>query len=420
MQDIVPKKSIREITKPKRELFEKNVDVFNHDLFIKKEEIETKATSSHTFNEEYPHQKPIFPRKQRNLGRLFTLVAVPLVIATAGFLHFNKSVTVFIKTEQYLLSFKNTEVTMSENEYTVVTDTLSENIKITTVKGAPIMTKAKGEVVIYNASSVDQILVANTRLESSSKLVYRLDNRIVVPKATTISGKITPGSISVSITADSAGEKYNTKQADFSVPGLKTTPRYTQIYARTKSAISGGSEGSSVSIDEKDKQQKIDSIVTQKSEELKRSLLSKKPQNSKVLQEPTITTSFEKKTDEDGVVTLIATMTVIDMESLSKVLIRNQKQKIEPPVVFSSSPDDLAFLYVKNNPEGLTLNITGNATLRSAVNIETIKKELEGKKFNQFREIMRSVDGVEESKFTSKPFWIGTFPKSSNIVVQQS
>lgn len=420
MQDIVPKKSIREITKPKREIPEKILETVANEPFVKTKETEHKVSSSHAFNEEYPHQKPTFPKKQKNLGTVFLLVAIPLLIITATILHLNKSATVFIKTEQYPLSFKNTEVIITENEYKVITETLAQEIKIITTKGEPVLTKAKGEVVVYNASSIDQILVASTRLESNTGLIYRLNERIVVPRSTTVSGKVTPGSITASVTAEKAGEKYNLKQADFSIPGLQSTPRYTQVYARTKSAISGGLEGSTLSIDEKDKQQKIDAILSQKSEELKKNLLSKKPENTKLIQEPIITTSFEKKTDEEGIVTLIATMQVIDLESLSMVLIRNQKQSIESPMEFSSNPDTLTFLYVKGNPDGLTLNITGNAVLQSRIDLNNIKKELEGKKFNQFREIMKKVNGVEESRFTSKPFWIGTFPKSSNISIERS
>ena len=141
--------------------------------------------------------------------------------------------------------------------------------------------------------------------------------------------------------------------------------------------------------------------------------------DSKVIQEPKIKTSFEQKSNEEGIVTLIATMISIDHKNLSKVLIKNQKQNIESEMEFISNLEDLKFLYVKDTPDGLVLNVNGTVVVRSKLDLENLKKELTDKNFSQFREIIKKVDGIKESRFTSKPFWISTFPKESRIFIDQ-
>ncbi len=104
--------------------------------------------------------------------------------------------------------------------------------------------RASGTVIVYNNySSEPQVLVARTRLQSASGLIFRINNRAVVP------GKKgdKPGSIEVEISADQSGEKYNVGFSDFKVPGFIGTPKYGKFFARsradTKGDIKGGAAG---------------------------------------------------------------------------------------------------------------------------------------------------------------------------------
>lgn len=104
--------------------------------------------------------------------------------------------------------------------------------------------KATGTIMIYNNASTEaQKLVENTRFESPEGKIYRISKAVTIPGKKTVSGVSQPGSVEAQVVADVAGEEYNTGLVDWTVPGLKGTPRYTTIYARSKTAMTGGFVG---------------------------------------------------------------------------------------------------------------------------------------------------------------------------------
>jgi len=97
--------------------------------------------------------------------------------------------------------------------------------------------KASGKVVIYNIyTTKSQKLVAGTRLESNGGKIFRTKSTVYVPGM---------GSIEVAVSADKSGSEYNIGLSDFSLPAYKGDPRYTKIYGRSKSAMSGGAAANS-------------------------------------------------------------------------------------------------------------------------------------------------------------------------------
>lgn len=107
-----------------------------------------------------------------------------------------------------------------------------------------IQKKASGEIIIYNGfSSEPQVFIANTRFESTDGKIYRIDKKITIPGAKILAGKIEPSSIEAVVFADKAGEEYNIGLTQFTVPGLKDTPKYRGFYAKSKTEMKGGFSG---------------------------------------------------------------------------------------------------------------------------------------------------------------------------------
>jgi hypothetical protein len=102
--------------------------------------------------------------------------------------------------------------------------------------------KATGVFTIYNAfGSASQILVATTRLQAPSGKIYRLVDKVTVPGAKIVDGKISPSSIDVNVIADQAGPDYNSEAIDkLTIPGLKGTPKYDGFYAAAPKGAAGG------------------------------------------------------------------------------------------------------------------------------------------------------------------------------------
>ncbi|QQG46438.1 MAG: hypothetical protein HYY55_01160 [Candidatus Niyogibacteria bacterium] len=132
--------------------------------------------------------------------------------------------------------------------------------------------KASGLVIIYNAySSEPQILVAQTRFESTDGKIYRIAKEIVVPGAKIIDGKIEPSSLEVRVFADKAGEEYNIGLNDFSVPGFSGSLKYGKFYARSKTPMSGGFTGRANVVSEND----VEALKKTMEEKLRSDLYSK-------------------------------------------------------------------------------------------------------------------------------------------------
>ena len=69
---------------------------------------------------------------------------------------------------------------------------------------------ASGNIVVFNDfSEKEQRLINNTRFETPEGLIYRIPESIVVPGQYEKDGETLPGSIEVTVYADSPGEEYN-------------------------------------------------------------------------------------------------------------------------------------------------------------------------------------------------------------------
>jgi len=148
--------------------------------------------------------------------------------------------------------------------------------KATAVK--KISERASGRIVVYNAyGSRPQPLVARTRFETPDGKIYRLGKRVVIPGAEIKNGKVIPSSLEVTVYADKPGEEYNIGLSDFTIPGFKGGPRYEKFYARSKTKMSGGFDGSVSVVAEKDILAAENKLKKKIRENLKKSLIAKKP-----------------------------------------------------------------------------------------------------------------------------------------------
>lgn len=133
--------------------------------------------------------------------------------------------------------------------------------------------RAVGNIFIYNTDTKStQRLIKNTRFESPSGFIFRIQESVVVPSATTdAKGSLVPGVVTAKVFADGVGEQYNVGPSRFSVPGLKDTPQASTVYGESTVAMTGGFEGERYLLDEAE-------LETKKQElhlELRNSLLER-------------------------------------------------------------------------------------------------------------------------------------------------
>ena len=107
-----------------------------------------------------------------------------------------------------------------------------------------VSTKAQGQIIIYNKHSPSkQPLVTNTRFQAPDGKIYRINQAVTVPGYTKKGTEIIPGQIEVTVFADKPGAEYNLPTSDFTIPGFAGGPKFQNIFARSKTNMTGGFVG---------------------------------------------------------------------------------------------------------------------------------------------------------------------------------
>jgi len=195
-------------------------------------------------------------RNSRGGGRwILAILGTVVVIAGAGYVassYFSRA-TFTLVPKTVPLAVNGTYIaqgtaTGGSLSYELATVRGSASTTVAASDGPALSTKAQGKVTIYNEySSQSQRLIAGTRLANDSGLVYRLTSSVVVPGASTTTGKLVPGTLTTPVVADQPGQEYNLSRggavSDFRIVAYKGTPRYDTMYAKLASDISGGFSG---------------------------------------------------------------------------------------------------------------------------------------------------------------------------------
>jgi hypothetical protein len=200
---------------------------------------------------DYDTDKPHKEKKWAiwSLGLIFIIALVFGIIS----LFSSAKVTVVSKTQT--INLQNAYTAPKDQpvgQFGYQTVSLSKTIQTDVPAGseAKVNTKSTGTIIIYNKSNVVQNLVATTRFQTTAGLVFRIVQGVIVPGATTVSGKSVPGSVSAAVIADQPGESYNIPLSDFTLPGLKGTVHFADVYGRSKTAMTGGFSGMKKTVDQ--------------------------------------------------------------------------------------------------------------------------------------------------------------------------
>lgn len=199
-------------------------------------------------------EKPVHTHKKKSSkGLKLFLITLGIVICIAGLgyiasVYFSRA-TISIVPKTVPIAINSTYILRG---YDVVTLKGVATTSVPAANGSPISTKAQGKITLYNTQvGQSQRLVAGTRLSIDSGKIYRLVSSVVIPGGTsgtvgssTIKAGQLPGSIVASIIADQPGEAYNITNSspvsDFHIPAYKGTPKYSAVYGRIRSEITGG------------------------------------------------------------------------------------------------------------------------------------------------------------------------------------
>ena len=281
-----------------------------------------------------------------------------------------------------------------------------------------VSNKASGTITVYNNNTASQALVATTRFQSSDGHVYRTPKAVTIP-AKTSSG---PGSVSIVVMADQAGADYNIGLVDFTVPGFKGDPKFTTVYARSQTSMTGGFVGM---------QKQISNDVrtgakTNLENNLKTDLLNQAAAQvpADFILYPNL--SVVNDTDLADSSSTADSVTLNEHGDFFGVMFKRSDlaayiaaNKLSLPAGQSIVIPNLEALQVSFsgdapsdllNATSVNLTISGSATATWQVDTTALKSDLAGKSKSDLASILANYPGIQSASAIIRPFWKSSFP----------
>jgi hypothetical protein len=315
------------------------------------------------------------------------------------------------------------EPAQGELAFQVVKVTKSAGIDVPATGEEKVERKASGTLVIYNNFDANQQrLIKNTRFQNSDGLTYRINESAVVPGKKTVSGTVVPGSVEVTVYADEAGDKYNIGKTDFTIPGFKGDPKFKDIYARSKTDMTGGFVGTVKKVSDADGTKAKNDIHNTLQADLKKEVMSQVPADFSLYNDAIFYTfkSLPQTGSGGSTVTLNEEGTIYGILFNSKVLAGFIASKLAPDLTKSDvsiSSDESLRLTIKDkqtlDPENLnTISFTLNGPINflSQFDSEKLKADLVGQPKANLNTILANYPAIKKANASIHPIWKSSFP----------
>lgn len=285
-----------------------------------------------------------------------------------------------------------------------------------------VETKASGKIIVFNKHSKEAYpLIKNTRFQSESGLIYRVDHSIEIPGYKEEGGKIIPGELEVEVFADSVGEEYNINETTFTIPGFKGLKQYDNFYATSKTKMSGGFSGIKKAVSEEDKDSAIKEIQNSLREELVAKLDSE-AKDGVIIHYDDTSFTYEvvgENPDGDNVKLNIEAKLeayVFDLNKVAKALaLKNLGNVDEKEEMTIENYQEMKFDTFKTE-DSIELKITGNAHFVWTFDVERLKEELLNKERKDMKQILENFPSIVRAEATIKPVWKNSFPSTKDKI----
>lgn len=326
-----------------------------------------------------------------------------------------------------VITFTKEGDTTTSVPYLVETASLSKSKVLTRSESRKVETKASGRVTIYNNfDNEPQKLIKNTRFESSAGKIYRINESVTVPGK---SGN-TPGAVEVTLFADSTGSDYNIASSDFTIPGFKGTPRYEAFYAKSKTALAGGSSGTKSLVSLADINAAKDSLAIELEKDIKQELQKIQKEGYIPMVDATQVTyddNEEELLNGEGEMYKVTATGYIMLAQSSKLaeLIATSVVGYDKAPVRLGYTETLSFVRRDTtsvvNATSLPLLVEGIPRIIWMVDKESIKTMVAGKDTDEFKTLMKSILSIESAEIRFSPMWLSHFPSDvEKIAVEES
>ncbi len=366
-----------------------------------------------------PPVRPPIPRHKRGTRKkIFLASAAAIIILVFGALSLFNGATLSYIPKSAALVFEGDIYSAHKSGtnglfYSVVKLSREKGMTAPAAGEANVSRKASGVIVVYNDSAESQRLVINTRFESPAGKIYRIDKPITVPAK---------GSVETTIYADEPGEAYNGAPTDFTVPGLKGTPRFESVYARSKTPIAGGFIGKEKVVKPEDLSTTKTKLQTALKEELYTEAEAEVPEDF-ILFRSLSTFAFEDMPQTTG---SGSSVTLNVRGHLYGVMFKKSdlanflavKKLGIAPVEPVAIPDysALNIIFASAAPtdflssSDITFKITGTTQVVWLTDEVALKADLAGKHKREVQGVLNNYPTIASANITVRPFWKNSIP----------
>ncbi len=384
-----------------------------------------------------PHTPYRAPKRRSDSSSFGTWIFVATTVAIVGGVAlltfvFNSATITFtpkFKDVDINKSFVfSTTTASSVVSYTLATSSVTKTKTLPLSETKKVEAKASGNIIVYNNFDANpQKLIKNTRFESSGGKIYRINQSITVP------GKKgdTPGSVEVTVYADSYGADYNIPPSDFTIPGFKGTPRYDGFYGRSTGKMLGGSSGNMSLVSQSDLDAAKDELAIEMTQDLK-TTLGKVTKEGTVPMYGAITVSFADNEESvlSGVtstyeVTATGHLMLADAVQLAHMIaVETMRDYANQPVKLDYTKE-LNFTLKQNAKPYLDPNldvlVEGKPRVIFVTDTEALKTSFLGKNRSDAPQIVQGIPSVSQIEMSFFPLWLSNIPTDKdNISVVES
>jgi hypothetical protein len=368
---------------------------------------------------------------------VFFIIFVVLFFLASQFLFANAEIKIWPETEVVNLEEK---ITISTETNDISLDSSIVPGKLFTANQTALKTfqatgkatkevKAQGTIRIYNNYSTSpQTLVATTRLISADGKLFRTTEKVVVPGAILVNGKLQPSYIDAKVAADQAGESYNVEPTKFSIPGFVGTAKYTAFYGESLEKMTGGYLGETPQVTQEDLDN-ADKDVTEKAlAEGETSLKNKISSEFSIIREAISSeileaTSSAKAGAEVSSFSYQVKVTVKTIAYKSSdffsllgqdiVFKKSEGKSLQEESLTNSEPE----LFSMDMDNGkIIVKTEVSAKIYSSVDESQIKESLKGSSLVKAKEFLSDQSGITKVQIKSWPFWTDSIPEDSERI----
>lgn len=275
---------------------------------------------------------------------------------------------------------------------------------------------AEGIITVYNNYHLEQILVATTRFwcfVDGQLREFKTKKDVVIPAGQ---------QMDVEVRASAPGSEYNIPPCTFSIPGLKGGPRYTAVYGKSFSPMTGGEVVQVAVVTREDldsAKEKLAQQAFEKSRESVQNLISsgnyifaEGGTRQKIIKEVVLADEGQE-TDKFECRVRVQTKSLAlkksDLEEFAKEYVSS---RLAEGKEIQESSWDLSYSMPQANLKNgkIWLNLKIKVNVYSSVGRDSLKKRILGKKLGEAKQILAEDPELEKASVRLWPFWTTQIP----------